>query len=123
MFSTFLAASQDENNRFQLQDLTVAYRVCIALAMLVSLVSLGYRVYEWWGQVRMRVRTARHKSIETQCTRRETLLAKIAAAKRTCIAHILAFFVAVFEDSPMGTLTVIFTVRMYQLPIMLVLLW
>ncbi len=97
------------------------YRVCIALAMLISLISLGYRIYEWWGQVRMRVRTARHMGIETQRTRRETLLAKIAAAKRICISHILAFFVAVFEDIPMGTLTVIFTVRMYQLPIAVVL--
>ncbi len=99
----------------------MVYRVCIALAMLISLVSLGYRVYEWWGQVRMRVRTARHMGIETQRTRRETLLAKIAEAKRTCLAHILAFFVAVFEDIPMGALTVVFTVRMYQLPIAVVL--
>jgi hypothetical protein len=121
VFSTFLAASQDENDRSRLQDLTVPYWVCIALAMLISLISLGYRVFEWWTQVRTRVRTARHMGIETQPTRREALLAKIAVAKQTCMAHILAFSVAVFEDIPMGTLTVMFTVRMYQLPIAVVL--
>jgi hypothetical protein len=121
VFSTFLAASQDENDRSRLQDLTVPYWVCIALAMLISLISLGYRVFEWWAQVRTRVRTARHMGIETQPTRREALLAKIAVAKQTCIAHILAFSVAVIEDIPMGTLTVMFTVRMYELPIAVVL--
>ena len=99
----------------------MAYWVCIAQAMLISLISLAYRVYEWWAQVRTRICTARNSGIETQPTRRETLLAKIVAAKKTCIAHILAFLVAVFEDIPMGTLTVIFTVRIYNLPIMLVL--
>ncbi len=119
MFSTFLAASQDEEitSRIPLQDLTVAYWVCISLAALISLVSVGYKAYEWYGQLRLRIRAARDTGIDTEPARREALLAKIAAAKKTCTQHIVAFLVAVFEDAPMGTLTVIFTVRMYDIPI------
>ena len=117
MFSTFLALSQDEASRTLLQDLTVAYWVCMLLAALISLVSVGYKAYEWYGQLRTRIRAARDAGIDTEPTRREALLAKIAAAKKTCTQHIVAFLVAVFEDAPMGTLTVIFTVRMYDIPI------
>ncbi len=59
--------------------------------------------------------------VGTEPTRREAQLAKIAAAKKTCAQHIVAFLVAVFEDVPMGTLTVIFTVRMYKIPIAVIL--
>jgi hypothetical protein len=123
VFSTFLAASQDDSitSRTPLQDLTVAYWVCMSLAVLISLISLGYKAYEWYGQLRMRIRAARDGGIETEPTRREALLAKIAAAKKTCTQHIVAFLVAVFEDTPMGTLTVIFTVRMYDIPIAVIL--
>ena len=118
MFSTFLAASQDESitSRTPLQDLTVAYWGCMSLAALISLVSVGYKGYEWYEQVRTRIRAARDAGIDTEPTRREALLAKIAAAKKTCTQHIVAFLVAVFEDAPMGTLTVIFTVRIYNIP-------
>jgi hypothetical protein len=119
VFSTFLAASQDESitSRTPLQDLTVAYWICMSLAVLISLISVGYKAYEWYEQVRTRIRSARDAGIDTEPTRREALLAKIAAAKKTCTQHIVAFLVAVFEDTPMGTLTVIFTVRMYNIPI------
>ena len=119
MFSTFLAASQDESitSRTPLQDLTVAYWVCMSLAVLISLVSVGYKAYEWYEQLRTRIRAARSAGIDTEPTRREALLAKITAAKKTCTQHVVAFLVAVFEDTPMGTLTVIFTVRMYNIPI------
>ena len=116
VFTTFLAASQDESITSRLQDLTVAYWVCMSLAVLISLISLGYHGYEWYEQVRKRIRAARSAGIDTEPTRREALLAKIAAAKKTCTQHIVAFLVAVFEDTPMGTLTVIFTVRMYNIP-------
>ena len=117
MFSTFLALSQDEASRTLLQDLTVAYWVCMSLAALISLVSVGYKAYEWYEQVRTRIRAARNAGIDTEPTRREALLAKIAAAKKTCTQHIVAFLVAVFEDVPMGTLTVIYTLRMFNIPI------
>ena len=119
MFSTFLALSQDENitSRTPLQDLTVAYWVCMSLAALISLVSVGCKAYEWYEQVRTRIRAARNAGMDTEPTRREALLAKIAAAKKTCTQHIVAFLVAVFEDVPMGTLTVIFTVRIYKIPV------
>jgi hypothetical protein len=117
VFSTFLALSQDEASRTLLQDLTVAYWVCMSLAALISLVSVGYKAYEWYEQVRTRIRAARNAGIDTEPTRREALLAKIAAAKKTCTQHIVAFLVAVFEDVPMGTLTVIFTVRIYKIPV------
>jgi hypothetical protein len=119
VFSTFLAASQDEDitSRTPLQDLTVAYWVCMSLAALISLVSVGYKAYEWYEQLRSRIRAARDAGIDTEPTRREVLLAKIAAAKKTCTQHIVAFLVAVFEDVPMGTLTVIFTVRIYKIPV------
>ena len=119
MFSAFLAASQDEGitSRTPLQDLAVAYWVCMSLAVLISLISLGYHGYEWYEQVRKRIRAARDAGIDTEPTRREALLAKIAAANRTCTQHVVAFLVAVFEDAPMGTLTVIFFVRMYNIPI------
>jgi hypothetical protein len=118
VFSTFLALSQDEDitRRTPLQDLTVAYWVCMSLAALISLVSVGCKAYEWYKQVRTRIRAARDGGIDTQPTRREVLLAKIAAAKKTCTQHIVAFLVAVFEDVPMGTLTVIFTLRIYHIP-------
>jgi hypothetical protein len=45
VFSTFLAVSQDEASRTLLQDLTVAYWVCMSLAALISLVSVGYKAY------------------------------------------------------------------------------
>ena len=123
MFSTFLAASQDESitSRTPLQDLTVAYWVCMSLAALISLVSVGYKAYEWYEQLRTRIRAARSAGIDTEPTRREALLAKIAAAKKTCTQHIVAFLVAVFEDAPMGALTAIFTVRMYDIPITVIL--
>ncbi len=95
----------------------MAYWVCMLLAVLISLVSVGYKAYEWYEQLRARIRTARDAVIETEPTRREALLAKIAAAKKTCTQHIVAFLVAVFEDTPMGTLTVIFTVRIYKIPV------
>ncbi len=117
VFSTFLAASQDESITRSLQDLTVAYWVCMLLAVLISLVSLGYKAYEWYVQVRTRIRAARDAGLDSEPTRREALLAKIAAAKKACTQHVVAFLVAVFEDAPMGTLTVIFTVRMYNIPI------
>ncbi len=119
MFSTFLAASKDENitSRTPLQDLTVAYWVCMCLAALISLISVGYKAYEWYEQLRSRIRAARDAAINKEPTRREAQLAKIAAAKKTCTQHIVAFLVAVFEDAPMGTLTVIFTVRMYNIPV------
>jgi hypothetical protein len=117
VFSTFLAALQDESTTRSLQDLTVAYWVCMLLAVLISLVSLGYKAYAWYEQVRTRIRAARDAGIGTEPTRREALLAKIAAAKKTCTQHVVAFLVAVFEDAPMGTLTVIFFVRMYKIPI------
>jgi Asp/Glu/hydantoin racemase len=119
VFSTFLALSQDEDitSRTPLQDLTVAYWVCMSLAALISLVSVGYKAYEWYEQLRTRIRAARDAGIDTEPTRREALLAKIAAAKKTCTQHIVAFLVAVFEDVPMGTLTVIFTVRIYKIPV------
>ena len=123
VFTTFLAASQDESitSRTPLQDLTVAYWVCMSLAVLISLISVGYKAYEWYQQLRTRIRAARSAGIDTEPTRREALLAKIAAAKKTCTQHIVAFLVAVFEDTPMGTLTVIFTVRMYDIPIAVIL--
>ena len=123
VFTTFLAASRDESitSRTPLQDLTVAYWVCMLLAVLISLISLGYKAYEWYEQVRTRIRAARSAGIDTEPTRREALLAKIAAANRTCTQHVVAFLVAVFEDAPMGTLTVIFTVRMYNIPIAVIL--
>ena len=77
---------------------------------------MGYKAYEWYEQVRTRIRTARDAGIDTGPTRREALL-KIAAAKKTCTQHIVAFLVAIFEDAPMGTLTVIFTVRIYKIPV------
>ena len=119
VFSTFLAASQDESitSHTPLQDLTVAYWVCMSLAVLISLISVGYKAYEWYEQVRTRIRAARDAGIDTEPTRREALLAKIAAAKKTCTQHIVAFLVTVFEDTPMGTLTVIFTLRMYNIPV------
>jgi hypothetical protein len=119
VFATFLAASLDESitSRTPLQDLTVAYWVCMSLAVLISLVSFGYKAYEWYEQLRKRIRAARSAGIDTEPTRREALLAKIAAAKKTCTQHIVAFLVAVFEDAPMGTFTVIFTVRMYNIPV------
>jgi hypothetical protein len=83
VFSTFLAVSQDEASRTLLQDLTVAYWVCMSLAALISLVSVGYKAYEWYEQVRTRIRAARNAGIDTKPTRREALLAKIAAAKKT----------------------------------------
>ena len=89
----------------------------MSLAALISLVSVGYKAYEWYEQLRTRIRAARSAGIDTEPTRREALLAKIAAAKKTCTQHVVAFLVAVFEDAPMGTLTVIFTVRMYNIPI------
>jgi hypothetical protein len=89
----------------------------MSLAVLISLISVGYKAYEWYEQLRARIRAARDAGFETEPTRREALLAKIAAAKKTCTQHIVAFLVAVFEDTPMGTLTVIFTVRMYDIPI------
>jgi hypothetical protein len=121
VFSTFLAASQDESITGRLQDLTVAYWVCMFLAVLISLVSVGYKAYEWYEQLRARICAARASCFETEPTRREALLAKIAAANKTCTQHIVAFLVAVFEDTPMGTLTVIFTVRMYDIPIAVIL--
>ena len=117
VFTTFLAASQDESITRSLQDLTVAYWVCMSLAVLISLISVGYKAYEWYEQLRTRIRAARDAGIDTEPTRREALLAKIAAAKKTCTQHIVAFLVAVFEDTPMGTLTVIFTVRIYKIPV------
>ena len=118
VFTTFLAASQDESitSRTPLQDLTVAYWVCMSLAVLISLISLGYKAYEWYEQLRTRLRAARDAGIGTDPTRREAFLAKIAAAKKTCTQHIVAFLVAVFEDVPMGTLTVIFILRIYKIP-------
>ncbi len=95
----------------------MAYWVCMSLAVLISLVSLGYKAYEWYEQLRTRIRAACGAGIDTEPTRREAQLAKIAAAKKTCTQHIVAFLVAVFEDVPMGTLTVIFTVRMYDIPV------
>ncbi len=123
VFTTFLAASQDESitSRTPLQDLTVTYWVCMSLAISISLVSVGYKAYELLWQLRARIRAARDAGIETEPTRREALLAKIAAAKKTCTQHIVAVLVAVFEDAPMGTLTVIFTVRMYDIPIAVIL--
>ncbi len=97
MFTTFLAASQDEMYKTQLQDLTVAYWVCICLAMLVSLISLGFKLCEWRDQLQSRLQAARDAGIETQPTRREALLAKITRAKKTYIAHLLALLVAIFE--------------------------
>ena len=99
----------------------MAYWVCMSLAVLISLVSVGYKAYEWHEQLRTRIRAARSAGIDTEPTRREALLAKIAAAKKTCTQHIVAFLVAVFEDTPMSTLTVIFTVRMYDIPITVIL--
>ena len=97
VFTTFLAASQDEAYKTKLHDLTVAYWVCICQAMLVSLIALVHRLHEWRHQLRSRLRAARDTGIETQQTRQEVLLAKIANAKKTCIAYLLAVLVAVFE--------------------------
>jgi hypothetical protein len=94
----------------------------MSLAVSISLISVGYKAYEWYGQLRMRIRAVHDGGIGTEPTRREAQLAKIVAAKKTCAQHIVAFLVAVFEDVPMGTLTVIFTVRMYKIPIAVILL-
>ena len=100
VFTTFLAASHDESYKTKLHDLTVAYWVCICQAMLVSLIALAHKLYEWRHQLRSRLRAARDAGIETQQTRQEVLLAKIANAKKTCIAYLLAVLVAVFEARP-----------------------
>jgi hypothetical protein len=100
VFTTFLATSQDEAYKAKLHDLTVAYWVCICQAMLVSLIALAHKLYEWWDQLQSRLRAARDAGIETRPTRQEALLAKIAKAKRTCVAHFLAVLVAVFEARP-----------------------
>ncbi len=100
MFTTFLAASQDEAYKTKLHDLTVAYWVCIFQAMLVSLIALAHRLYEWRHQICSRLRAARDAGTETQHTKQEVLLAKIANAKKTCIGYLLAVLVAVFEARP-----------------------
>ncbi len=100
MFMTFLAASQDEAYKTKLHDLTVAYWVCICQAVLVSLIALAHKLYEWRHQLRSRLRAARDAGIEAQQTRQEVLLAKIANAKKTCIAYLLFILVAVFEACP-----------------------
>ncbi len=118
-FRFFLAASQNEDitSRTPLQDLTVAFHVCMSLAALISLVSVGYKAYWWYGQLRSRIRAARDTGIGPEPTRREAQLAKIAAAKKTRAQHIVAFLVAVFEDVPMGTLKVILFLRIYKIPV------
>jgi hypothetical protein len=97
VFTTFLAASKDEQYAAKLQDLRVPYWVCISQAMLVSAIALGFKLREWCSQVQSRVRTARDDGIEQAPTRHEALLAKIGEAKKTCIAHVIAVVVAVFE--------------------------
>ena len=97
MFTTFLAASKDEQYAAKLQDLRVPYWVCISQAMLVSAIALGFKLREWCSQIQSRVRTARDDGIEQAPTRHEALLAKIGEAKKTCIAHVIAVVVAVFE--------------------------
>ena len=97
VFTTFLAASKDEQYAAKLQDLRVPYWVCISQAMLVSAIALGFKLREWCSQIQSRVRTARDDSIEQAPTRHEALLAKIGEAKKTCIAHVIAVVVAVFE--------------------------
>ncbi len=94
---TFRAVSQDENMREELQDLAVPYLVCLCIATLVSLISLGFELRAWLEQNRARVREARNSGIEKEPTRREALLAKIAAAKETCIGYALAFLVGLLE--------------------------
>jgi hypothetical protein len=59
----------------------------MCLAVLISLISVGYKAYEWYEQLRARIRAARAAGFETEPTRREALLAKIAAAKKTCTEH------------------------------------
>ena len=88
VFSTFLAASQDESitSRTPLQELTVAYWVCMSLAALISLVSVGYKAYEWYGQLRARIRAARDAGIET---RREALLARTRPPRRLAPSTLL----------------------------------
>ena len=100
VFTTFLAASQDEAYTTKLHDLTVAYWVCICQAMLVSLIALAHKLHEWWGQLQSRLLAAREAGIETQQTRQEALLTKIAKAKKTCIAYLLSVLVAIFEVCP-----------------------
>jgi hypothetical protein len=100
VFTTFLAASQDEAYKTKLHDLAVAYWVCICQAMLVSLIALGHKLHEWRDQLQSRLRDARNAGIEMQQTRQEVLLAKIAKAKKICIAYLLAVLVAVFEVRP-----------------------
>ena len=97
VFTTFLAASKDEQYAAKLQDLRVPYWVCISQAMLVSAIALGFKLREWCSQIQSRVRTARDDGIEQAPTRHEALLAKIGEAKKTCIAHVIAVVVAVFE--------------------------
>jgi hypothetical protein len=97
VFTTFLAASKDEQYATKLQDLRVPYWVCISQAMLVSAIALGFKLREWFSQIQSRVRTARDDGIEQAPTRHEALLAKIGEAKKTCIAHVIAVVVAVFE--------------------------
>jgi hypothetical protein len=97
VFTTFLAASKDEQHAAKLQDLRVPYWVCISQAMLVSAIALGFKLREWYSQIQSRVRTARDDGIEQAPTRHEALLAKIGEAKNTCIAHVIAVVVAVFE--------------------------
>ena len=97
VFTTFLAASKDEQYAAKLQDLRVPYWVCISQAMLVSAIALGFKLREWYSQIQSRLRTARDDGIEQEPTRHEALLAKIGEAKKTCIAHVIAVVVAVFE--------------------------
>ena len=143
VFTTFLAASKDEQYAAKLQDLRVPYWVCISQAMLVSAIALGSKLREWGIQIQSRMRAARDDGFEHEPTRHEALLAKIGEAKKTCIAHMIAVLVAIFEatrsrsigspwpwaaksvrimrvgvaqDLPMGALTVTFAVRRYNIP-------
>jgi hypothetical protein len=97
---TFRAVAQDENMRAELQDLVVPYWVFLCIATLASLISLAFGLHAWSNQIRARVLEARNSSIENEPTRRETLLAKIAAAKQTCIEYALAFLVGLLEARP-----------------------
>jgi hypothetical protein len=68
--------------------------------MLVSLIALVHKLHEWRDQLQSRWHAARNTGIETPQTRREVLNIKIAKAKKTCIAYVLAVLVAVFEVRP-----------------------
>jgi hypothetical protein len=123
LFSKFLASLQDKRitSSTPLQDLTVAYIVCMSVTVLSALVFVGYKAYECYDFLRKRLRAARDAGVDMELTRREALLAKIAAAKKTCTQHVVAFLVAVFEEGALNALGVIYIVLVYKIPVVLML--